>query len=183
MDLRGFPDADAGEDPSVVSWGADGATRPMSRQLAHQPPGVLHQAVSVQLCASGRWLLQRRADLKPLFAGCWSNSCCTHPLPGEAPAQAARRRVGQELGLVVADLVEAGAFTYRAQDPESGLVEYEHDHVFVAVCDVDAAVADPHEIGELAALSFEQALARVRSEAGTPWASEVLQRARRALDA
>ena len=176
---------ESSSDPMVVGLGANGsAYSPVARSLAHQAPGVLHLAVSVQLVdlAGQRWLLQRRAAAKALFANRWANTCCTHPAPGEDPASAARRRLREETGLVVEDLVWAGSFTYRATDANSGLVEYEHDHVFMAIADIKAAEPDPEEISELVLLPFERALGLLQSDAGVPWAPDVLTRSCAALD-
>lgn len=155
----------------------------MDRATAHTAPGVLHLAVSVQVvdAATGRWLLQRRAATKPVFAGRWSNTCCTHPVPGEDPARAARRRLHQETGIVVADLLPAGSFTYRAVDPSSGFVEHEHDFVFVAVGEAGAVEPDPDEISELALLPYDQAIGLLESDAGAPWAAAVLRLSSAAL--
>ncbi|HWH11970.1 MAG TPA: isopentenyl-diphosphate Delta-isomerase [Solirubrobacteraceae bacterium] len=168
-------------DVQVVTIAPDGSLGPsVGRLLAHQPPGILHLAVSVALVdADGRWLLQRRAGSKAAFPERWANSCCTHPEPGEDPADAARRRVGQELGLDVAGLEPAGTFIYQATDPVSGLVEHELDHVFVAVVDTSSAAPDPEEIGDLARLPLGEALELVESATGTPWAPEVLRLASR----
>lgn len=171
-------------DRLLVSVGADGAARGrVSARLAHCEPGVLHLAVSVQIVdpVGDLWLLQRRAGSKPLFPERWTNTCCTHPTPGEDVAQAARRRLREETALDVDHLTLAGEFTYRASDGDSGLVEHEHDYVFVAVADTSAAVADPEEISDLVRLPYAEALRLVESDAGTPWAAEVLRRARKAL--
>lgn len=164
--------------PVVVRLGANGsADVPVDRAMAHTAPGVLHLAVSVQVvdAATGRWLLQRRAATKPVFADRWSNTCCTHPVPGEDPAGAARRRLRQETGLVVGDLLPAGSFTYRAVDSSSGFVEHEHDFVFVAVGDAGAVEPDPDEISELAVLPYDHAIGVLESDAGAPWAAAVLR--------
>lgn len=170
-------------DPLVVRLGGDGSGNvPVARSFAHQAPGVLHLAVSVQVVdVSGRWLLQRRAPAKMLFANRWANTCCTHPAPGEDPATAALRRLREETGLVVEDLIPAGSFTYRATDPHSHLVENEHDVVFVAVTDVRTAQPDPEEISELALLTFEAAVGLLRSAAAAPWSATVLTRCQAAL--
>ncbi len=178
------PDEDSSE-PMVLRLGQNGSVgAPVARSVAHQAPGVLHLAVSVQVVdlTGGRWLLQRRAATKTLFANRWANTCCTHPGPGEDPVSAALRRLREETGLAVEDLVPAGSFTYRATDAQSGLVEYEHDVVFVAVADVQAARPDPDEISELASLPFEEALGLLQSDAGVPWAANVLRRSYTALD-
>jgi isopentenyl-diphosphate delta-isomerase len=97
-------------------------------------------------------------------------------VPGEEPATAAVRRLREETALAVDRVEPAGAFTYRAVDAESGFVEHEYDHVFVAYADTSRAVADPQEIDELAVLPYDEALALVESRAGAPWAAEVLRR-------
>ena len=171
-------------EPLVVRIAASGsADGPVARTVAHQAPGMLHLAVSVQVVDldGQRWLLQRRAAAKALFADRWANTCCTHPAPGEDPASAALRRVREEIGLVVEDLLAAGWFTYRASDDQSGLVEHEHDRVFVAVVDTRAAEPDANEISDLALLPFEDAVGLLQSDAGAPWAAEVLRRSHAAL--
>jgi isopentenyl-diphosphate delta-isomerase len=177
------PDEQSSE-PMVVRLGPNGSVgAPVARSVAHQAPGVLHLAVSVQvvdLTGQG-WLLQRRAAGKALFADRWANTCCTHPAPGEEPASAALRRLREETGLVVEDLVSAGSFTYRSTDAYSGLVEYEHDLVFVALADVQAVDPDLDEIRELALFPFEQAIGVLQSDAGAPWAADVLRRSWAAL--
>jgi isopentenyl-diphosphate delta-isomerase len=152
---------------------ADG--RPASVAEAHQAPGSLHIAVSVQLITlDGQWVLQRRSRSKTLFAGRWANSCCTHPAPAEPPVAAASRRLAEELGVVAVPLFPAGAFTYRALDPVSGMVEHEHDHVFVGFTNL-ATVPHPSEIDDLWCGSFDEALAMVGGDEGTPWAGTVLR--------
>lgn len=168
----------AARDPEIVRIEADGSPGgPVARSVAHQAPGVLHLAVSVQVVDvnDGTWLIQRRAAAKPLFPRRWANTCCTHPVPGQDPADAIRVRLREEAGLDVDDLRPAGVFTYRAADGGSGLVEHERDHVFVARADTRTADPNPDEIAELARLPFDAALALVSSGEGTPWAPDVLR--------
>jgi isopentenyl-diphosphate delta-isomerase len=144
-------------------------------EAAHDPPGTLHRAVSVQLVdRTGRWLLQRRAPAKALFADRWANSCCTHPGPGESLEACARRRVFDELGIAAGPLMPAGWFTYRAVDPVSGLVEHERDHVFVGLVDDTVARPDPGEVVELAWFGLPEASHLLAGPSGAPWAGSVL---------
>jgi isopentenyl-diphosphate delta-isomerase len=111
---------------------------------AHQV-GALHRAVSVFLFdVHGRLLLQRRADGKYHSAGKWSNTCCSHPRPGEEPIDAARRRLVEEMG-IDCDLSPAFSFIYRAE-LDGGLIEHELDHVFVGTF-VGAPLPDKREVG------------------------------------
>ena len=64
--------------------------------------GKLHRAFSILITnPAGELLLQKRAACKYHFAQRWSNTCCGHPRPGEQVLDAARRRLGEELGFSV----------------------------------------------------------------------------------
>lgn len=105
---------------------------------------ALHRAVSVFVFdGSGAVLLQRRAAGKYHSGGLWSNACCGHPRPGETPADAAHRRLREEMG-IDCPLAPVFTFTYRAE-LDAGLVEHELDHVFVGRYDADPA-PDPGEV-------------------------------------
>lgn len=114
-----------------------------AKQDAHIE-GVLHRAFSVFVFDSaGRMLLQRRALTKYHSGGLWSNTCCSHPQPGESAAAAANRRLFEEMGFHC-PLGTAFSFVYRA-DVGGGLIEHEYDHVFVGTFDGDPA-PDPAEV-------------------------------------
>ncbi len=118
---------------------------------AHQPPGRLHRAFSVLLVdPAGRVLLQRRAATKTRFPLRWGNSCCGHPAPGESLTVAANRRLAEELGTGPVELTEVGVYVYYAEDPATGRVEFEYDHVLRGELPPDAPLApDPDEVAEL----------------------------------
>ena len=96
--------------------------------------GVLHRAISVFIFNSkGEMLLQQRAIGKYHSGGLWSNTCCSHPRPGEKNDDAAARRLYEEMGLKC-EVKEIFAFVYKST-LENGLTEHEFDHVFTGVCD------------------------------------------------
>ncbi|RNC81217.1 MAG: isopentenyl-diphosphate Delta-isomerase [Phycisphaera sp.] len=103
----------------------------MGKQAAHLNGGSLHRAFSVFVLDAGdRLMLQKRAQGKYHFGGRWTNTCCSHPRPGEKPEEGAMRRLQEEMGLDLS--VEfRGSFVYKAFDSGSGLTEHELDHVFV----------------------------------------------------
>jgi isopentenyl-diphosphate delta-isomerase len=120
-------------------------------QEAHQAPGRLHRAFSVFLRdPDGHVLLQQRAATKTRFPLRWGNTCCGHPQPGEDVTVAAARRLVEEIGVGGIQLTEVGVYSYYAEDPETGRVEYEYDHVLLG--DVPAGIdllPDPDEVADL----------------------------------
>ena len=114
----------------------------MEKLEAHEK-GLLHRAISVLVFnSSGELLLQQRALGKYHGGGLWTNTCCSHPLPGEAAADAARRRLRQEMGIDLSPTF-SHTFLYRA-DVGNGLWEHELDHVFTGRFD-GVPVPDPDE--------------------------------------
>jgi len=94
--------------------------------------GRLHRAFSVFVINDkSEILLQKRAAGKYHSAGLWSNSCCSHPLPGESITNASIRRLNEELGIEVKDLTHLYSFIYKAEFKNS-LTEFELDHVLLA---------------------------------------------------
>jgi isopentenyl-diphosphate delta-isomerase len=148
---------------------------------AHVPPGRLHRAFSVFLFDdSGRLLLQQRARGKYHSPGVWSNTCCGHPYPGEAPFAAAARRTAEELGLSPSMLREAGTVRYNHPDPASGLVEQEYNHLFAGLVRAEPR-PDPEEVGETAFVTAAD-LARLHDERPfSAWFMTVLDAARPAI--
>ena len=107
----------------------DNAIGEMEKMEVHRK-GVLHRAFSIFIFDSkGRMLLQKRALEKYHSSGLWSNACCSHPVPGEQIAEAAERRLQEELGFQT-ELTEIFSLTYKAE-MENQLTEHEYDHVLV----------------------------------------------------
>jgi isopentenyl-diphosphate delta-isomerase len=105
----------------------------MEKMEAHQK-GLLHRAFSIFIFNSkGELLLQQRAPAKYHNGGLWTNTCCSHPLPGEDVLTAANRRLLEEMGFETL-LTPAFNFTYHAIFA-NGLTEHEYDHVFMGTYD------------------------------------------------
>ncbi|MFJ2475076.1 isopentenyl-diphosphate Delta-isomerase [Streptomyces sp. NPDC087659] len=148
---------------------------------AHQAPGQLHRAFSVFLFDEhGRLLLQRRAFGKYHSPGVWSNTCCGHPYPGEAPFTAAARRTHEELGVSPSLLAEAGTVRYNHPDPASGLVEQEFNHLFVGLVQSPLR-PDPEEVGETVFVTAAELTERHARDTFSAWFMTVLDSARPAI--
>ncbi|MDG4790695.1 isopentenyl-diphosphate Delta-isomerase [Micromonospora sp. WMMD1102] len=147
---------------------------------AHRPPGQLHRAFSVLLVdPEGRILLQQRAAAKTRFPLRWANACCGHPEPGQPLDVAAGRRLREELGVEAVPLTEIGVYLYRAEDPGTGRVEYEYDHVLLGDFDAARAVLpDPDEVADLRWVHPDELRAGLDADpdAYAPWLAGVLGR-------
>ena len=148
-------------------------------EAAHRAPGRLHRAFSVLLIdPAGRLLLQRRAAGKTRFPLRWANACCGHPAPGEPPAAAAVRRLGEELDLPAVDLTEVGVYVYHASDPDTGRVEHEYDHVLLGRTPEEPELTpDEAEVADVRWVSSTDLLAAadVRPETYAPWLRGVVR--------
>ena len=137
---------------------------------------MLHLAISVFLLdEEGRLLLQRRSPDKYHFARLWSNTCCSHPRPGERVASAGRRRLEEEMG-IEADLRTVGTFRYRAEDPATGMVENEVDTVLVGQYQGDPD-PDPDEVSQWRWVDLDGLAVDLAQRPGayTPWLQQALE--------
>jgi isopentenyl-diphosphate Delta-isomerase len=116
--------------PDMIPAWVDGRLQQVEKLAVHQR-GLRHMAVSVFVMQGDQVLLQRRAEGKYHTPGLWANTCCTHPAWGESPADCAKRRLQQELGITGLTLMPAGQVEYRAEVGQ-GLIEHEVVDVFVA---------------------------------------------------
>jgi len=91
--------------------------------------GQLHRAFSVFIFnGEGEILLQKRNINKYHSGGLWSNTCCSHPRPGEKTEIAASRRLYEEMGMKCI-LFKAFSFIYKSE-LDNNLTEHEFDHVY-----------------------------------------------------
>ncbi|MFT7033412.1 MAG: isopentenyl-diphosphate delta-isomerase [Cyclobacteriaceae bacterium] len=116
--------------------------------------GKLHRAISVLVFNSkGEILLQKRAADKYHSSNLWTNTCCSHPRPFEDIAQAAKRRLREEMG-IEASLKWNFSFEYKTNF-ENGLIENELDHVFFGESN-QIPIPDPNEVSEWKYVDMEE---------------------------
>ena len=144
----------------------------------HGPDTPLHLAFSCYVFDDqGRFLLTRRAWSKRTWPGVWTNSCCGHPLPGEAVADGVRRRLRDELGVEVTDLeLVLPGFRYRAE-MANGVVENEMCPVFRARL-AGSPRPNPEEVAEIDWVDWPSFAAAVRegSREVSPWCALQVER-------
>lgn len=121
------------EDEVVLVDVYDIETGTMGKTKAHRE-GELHRAFSVFVFNSkGEILLQQRASGKYHSGGDWSNTCCSHPRPGESLESAVKRRMQEEMGFFCP--VRKILTTIYKLDMENGMIEHELNHVFIGEWD------------------------------------------------
>jgi len=105
----------------------------IQEKIAAHEQAQCHRAFSVFIyhrrAGQLELLLQQRQHNKYHCGGLWTNTCCSHPQPGEDTQAAAERRLNEEMG-IQASLTYAGKFHYIAHF-DNGLTENEVDHVFI----------------------------------------------------
>lgn len=117
------------------------------KMVAHQK-ALLHRAFSVFIYHfrnnEFELLLQQRHSSKYHSGGLWTNTCCSHPRPGESVLQAAKRRLKEEMNLSI-ELHPVGAFKYKAE-VASDLIEHEFDHVLIGFFKNEKIDPSPYEV-------------------------------------
>jgi isopentenyl-diphosphate delta-isomerase len=159
---------------SVVLLDESGRARGVAGKAGvHHDQTPLHLAFSCYVFNdAGQFLLTRRAESKRVFPGVWTNSCCGHPAPGEAAADAVRRRLAQELGITVPSVtLLLPRFRYQAR--MDGVLENEMCPVFAVRADgpVDP---DPAEVADVEWVDWDAFRTQVLTGQRTisPWCAQ-----------
>ncbi|KAB2917427.1 MAG: isopentenyl-diphosphate Delta-isomerase [Hyphomicrobiaceae bacterium] len=167
--------ADTTSDLVILVDEQDRAIGTMPKLEAHRA-GRCHRAISVIVRdRRGRLLLQQRALGKYHSGGLWTNACCSHPRPGESVADAAARRLVEEMGIAAA--VEPLFSTCYRDRVSQRLIEHEFVHVFGGVTD---QTPDPNadEVADWRWQSLDEVVSDIetRPQLYTVWFRMFLQR-------
>ncbi|KAM8822904.1 isopentenyl-diphosphate Delta-isomerase 1 isoform 1-T2 [Spinachia spinachia] len=156
-------------------------------------PGLLHRAFSVFIFNSEeKLLLQQRSDAKITFPGCFTNTCCSHPLHTDSELEekeaigvrrAAQRRLQAELGIPM-EQVKPDEMTYltrihyKAQS-DGVWGEHEIDYILFMLKNVELS-PDPNEIKTHCYVSKEEMKellekAKRKEVEITPWFSLIAE--------
>jgi len=148
----------------------------MEKLEAHKR-GLKHRAISVYVFSSdGKMLLQQRASDKYHCGGQWSNTCCSHPNPGEVALNAARRRLREEMGLKCKiRYVFNISYCLKVTDD---LIENEYCHVFFGYSDFKPKI-NPNEVMAHRYVTQEKLLQELADmpETFSPWFRHTINRA------
>ena len=137
--------------------------------------GLLHRAFSIFMVDErGRIVLQRQRTKKYHSGGLWANSCCGHPRPGERTMVAARRRLGEELG--VTGELSFGFFARYQAELGGAMHENEFVYVYFGLLQSEPK-PDPAEVADVAHWSFDDINRRIERDPAsfTFWFRHYLQ--------
>jgi len=155
--------------------------------------GLLHRAFSVFIFNSEeKLLLQQRSDAKITFPGCFTNTCCSHPLHLDSELEekdaigvrrAAQRRLKAELGIPMEqvtpdEMTYLTRIHYKAQS-DGVWGEHEIDYILFMQKEVELS-PDPNEIQSHCYVSKEElkemlAKAKRKELEITPWFSLIAE--------
>lgn len=148
-----------------------------SKLEAHMNPVPLHRAISVVIFSTDKkkMLLQKRSKFKPTWPLYWSNTVCSHPYKNESYADAANRRLREEMGFSTS-LKEDIRFIYRAEMDETW-GEHEYDVVFSGSYE-GAVNPDPKEAADHKWITIRELKKDIIENSGkyTPWFTIILQK-------
>lgn len=144
-----------------------------SKETVHTQNTPLHRGFSLFLFNSkNELLLTRRALSKQAFPGVWTNTACGHPAPKESVIDAAKRRLKDELNIIVSDIKEVWPYRYRFADA-NGIVENEICPILMAHADINPT-PNPHEVEEWKWMPWQEFLDEVERNPlnFSPWSVE-----------
>lgn len=100
---------------------------------SHHADTPLHLAFSCYLFNDrGEFLLTKRAHVKKVWPGVWTNSVCGHPAPNEDMVDTIKRRLDYELGMTADDFkLLVPNYTYKTP-PFNGIIEHEFCPIYIA---------------------------------------------------
>lgn len=148
-----------------------------AEKIAAHRENLCHRAFSVFIYRYSpdlQVLLQQRAAGKYHSPNLWTNTCCSHPRPGEEIIAAGRRRLKEEMG-IEAELRALGRFHYIAHF-DNGLTENEVDHVLVGTLE-GVIEPNPEEVQDYRWVSIVELKKELEEEPErfTPWLKQALE--------
>jgi len=143
------------------------------KATVHTIDTPLHRGFSCFLFnTKGELLLQQRSHKKKTWPLVWSNTCCGHPALDEPGADAVKRRLHVELGILgVEPVVVLPEYRYRAE--RFGVVEHELCPVFAGLFDGEPVI-NPDEVEAVRWVLWNDFLQEMKEKPGfySDWCEE-----------
>lgn len=147
----------------------------MEKLEAHKK-GALHRAYSIFLFNDNKeLLLQKRAPHKYHSSNLWTNTCCSHPAPGEHLSASAQNRLIEEMGITTS-LQPLFSFTYKTEFSD-GLIEHELDHILIGKFNA-SPLPNPAEVSDWRYANMDEISKEINDnpDSYTFWFKEIYKR-------
>ncbi len=144
----------------------------MPKSLVHTGTTPLHRGFSLFLFdRKGRLLLQQRSHTKKTWPLVWSNSICGHPALHESNIDAAKRRLGLELGMSATHIEEVAPYRYTFV--RQGVMENEICPILVGFTDEEPK-QNPEEVEATRWIEWSEFLQEIETRSGfySEWCEE-----------
>lgn len=146
----------------------------LEKDSVHSKNTPLHRAFSLFVFNHKKELLiTQRAKNKKTFPGVWTNTVCGHLLPEETTVSAAKRRLKDELGIVIENIQEVAPYRYRFAD-NNGIVENEICPILVGYFNGDPQ-PNSQEVEDWKWMNWQDFLAEIKNDTVneySPWCKE-----------
>lgn len=142
------------------------------KSSVHGATTPLHRGFSLFLFnKKGELLLQQRSHTKKTWPLVWSNSACGHPAVNESNVDAAKRRLGYELGMSAMRLEEIAPYRYTFV--RDGVMENEICPILVGFVD-EEPVPNKDEVEAVRWVAWREFLKEIEARPGTysEWCEE-----------
>ncbi|MCD6403203.1 MAG: isopentenyl-diphosphate Delta-isomerase [Candidatus Aenigmarchaeota archaeon] len=152
----------------VILVNKNGETIGKEEKLKAHKKGLLHLAFSVFVFNDkNQLMLQKRSKRKYHSPNLWSNTCCSHPRPGEDLLEASHRRLKEEMGFIC-KLEKLFSFVYKEKVDD--LFEHEYDYVLVGRFNGEPS-PNEREVGEWKWMDWDKVKSDVKKhpEKYTVW--------------
>lgn len=146
------------------------------KSTVHTNKTPLHRGFSLYVFnLEGELLLQQRSRKKKTWPQVWTNTCCGHPALDEKTVEAVRRRLKDELGLLVDEVYEVLP-DYRYRVEKDGVVENELCPVFIAFTDHEPQL-NKDEVEDVRWMPWSEFVKEINehSDKWSPWCVEEVQ--------
>jgi len=148
----------------------------VSKTTVHTKDTPLHRGFSLFVFNFKKEiLLTKRAKTKKTFPGVWTNTVCGHPQADEEVIDAARRRLRDELGMIVENIEFVSDYRYKFTD-KNGIVENEICPILIAYSDQSPA-PNNSEVEACKWIQWEDFIKDLKSnsEKYSPWSKEEVE--------
>ncbi|HET6513797.1 MAG TPA: NUDIX domain-containing protein [Thermodesulfovibrionales bacterium] len=142
------------------------------KDKCHEGDGILHRGFLAMIFnGAGELLLARRSEKKNLWPGFWDGTVASHLFHGEDYKEASRRRLLQEMGLMISEIDCLFKFHYTVRYKDIGTENEICAVTMVRGIDTGGALPNNDEISDIRHITVGELMDDIREDDNryTPW--------------